>query len=98
MSPVLVRSFDEWRTAARGLIVRLVPPESVQWIAEEGGGDLLSGGIETATEAPRGKPPRVPRKLMDMLESAACYRAPTAGPSCTGAVALAPWASTTFFR
>jgi probable DNA metabolism protein len=76
MISVLVRSFDEWRTAARGLIVRLVPPESVQWIAEEGGGDLLSGSIETVPESPRGAAPRLPRKLMDMLESAACYRSP----------------------
>jgi DNA polymerase len=40
--PVVVTSFDEWRSAARNLIVRHVPPEYVQWIGQEGGGDLLS--------------------------------------------------------
>ncbi|MGB9991514.1 UdgX family uracil-DNA binding protein [Pseudoduganella rhizocola] len=74
MSAVLVRSFDEWRAAARSLIVRRVPPESVQWISEEGG-DLLSGAADELPLAQPAAAPRVPRRLMDMLESAACYRA-----------------------
>ncbi|HEX8603973.1 MAG TPA: hypothetical protein VF774_15110, partial [Pseudoduganella sp.] len=40
--PVAVASFDEWRTAARNLIVRRIPPEYVEWVSQDGGGDLLS--------------------------------------------------------
>jgi hypothetical protein len=40
--PVAVASFDEWRSAARSLIVRRIPPEYVEWVLQDGGGDLLS--------------------------------------------------------
>ncbi|WP_338767565.1 UdgX family uracil-DNA binding protein [Massilia sp. METH4] len=88
--PVVATSFDEWRAAARDLIVRRLPPESVQWSTQDGGGDLLSGMPpvvvagskvvdEVVAQTPdmsSDPPPRISRQLMELLQSAACYRAP----------------------
>ena len=40
--PVLVHSFDEWRTAARDLSSHNIAPHAVQWISQKDGGDLFS--------------------------------------------------------
>ncbi|GGY99239.1 UdgX family uracil-DNA binding protein [Pseudoduganella plicata] len=83
--PIPVESFGDFRTAARDLIVRRIPPESVQWSGtQHAGGDLLSAantGLVPALPAdlldqPPAPPPRIPRALMEMLQGAACYRAP----------------------
>ena len=83
--PIPVESFDDWRAAARDLIVRRIPPESVQWTGtQHAGGDLLSAantGLAPPLPAdlldqPPAPPPRIPRTLMEMLQGAACYRAP----------------------
>jgi DNA polymerase len=91
MTAVQVDDFDSFRAAARELIVRRVPPESVQWLSSDGTGDLFG----TSATAPVSEPPfaapdfaplpdvaspagnvlRVSRELMDLLASAACYRA-----------------------
>jgi uracil-DNA glycosylase len=79
--PVLVHSFEQWREAARDLLAHHVAPEAVQWISHKHGGDLFA-------QAPPADPPaaqpasvdgaalRVPRQLMEMLQSAACCRVP----------------------
>lgn len=82
---VAVADFDGWRAAARGLIVRRVPPGSVQWMAPGGGGDLFAGPPASPPPAPPPPAPgpaaapvsplRVPRELMALLQTAACYRA-----------------------
>ena len=77
--PVLVHSFDEWRTAARDLLSHQVPPHAVQWISQKDGGDLFAGAEEPAgaPAVTRGSPTvRISRKLMDMLQTAACCRVP----------------------
>src|SRR5690606_39098370 len=92
--PVLVHSFDEWREAARELILHKVPPHAVAWISQHDGGDLLAGLADAPAPACQGDqalqavapaPPmrlkapslvRIPRQMMEMLQSAACYRAP----------------------
>ncbi len=76
--PVLVHSFDEWRAAARDLLAHGVAPHQVQWISHKDDGDLFA---EAEPEAPHGIKPggptvRISRKLMDMLQTAACCRTP----------------------
>ncbi|MGK5026840.1 UdgX family uracil-DNA binding protein [Janthinobacterium sp. RB2R34] len=67
----LAQSFDEWRAAARELIARGVAPASVQWQSLLGDGDLFAAMAEaTDTSAP---PLRLPRQLVELLESAACF-------------------------
>ncbi len=76
--PVLVHSFDQWRAAARELLAHQVAPHAVQWISHKDDGDLFSRG-EADGPAPQvhGSPTlRIPRQLMDMLQSAACCRVP----------------------
>jgi probable DNA metabolism protein len=67
----LAQSFDEWRAAARELIARGVSPADVAWQSQPGEGDLFSSTPEaTDTSAP---PLRLPRPLVALLESAACF-------------------------
>ena len=67
----LAQSFDAWRAAARELIARGVPPADVAWQSQPGEGDLFSSTPEaTGTGAP---PLRLPRQLVELLESAACF-------------------------
>lgn len=103
----VVRSFDEWRDAARELIARHVAPEFVEWLSQPGGGDLFSTApvdedcMPPTRMAGRGRTPegvrplsggtcvpakvdgvkltsplRLPRQLMELLVSAACFSAP----------------------
>ena len=69
----LAQSFDEWRAAARELIVRGVPPAYVAWQSQPGEGDLFSSTPDaTGTDAPM---LRLPRQLVALLEAAACFNA-----------------------
>ena len=86
--PVLVHSFDEWRHAARDLLNHGVAPHAVQWISHKDDGDLFSQGApageaaELSVPDPAAQAParpgrstvRIPRQLMEMLQSAACCR------------------------
>ncbi|NHZ41836.1 UdgX family uracil-DNA binding protein [Massilia aquatica] len=78
--PVLVHSFEQWRHAARDLLAHKVPPHAVQWISHKDDGDLFSQGEEPqpsgAVQAESKSTMRIPRQLMDMLQSAACCRVP----------------------
>ena len=80
----LAQSFDQWRGAARDLIARRVAPESIQWIAQPGAGDLFAQADAASTSTGAAPAPgtngtnttlHLPRQMMDMLESAACFRA-----------------------
>jgi len=85
--PLAVDSFAEWRDAARELLKAGVPPEAGSWGTLEGG-DLFSGAPAAPgadhnrgtrlQEAQSPRPPgvRVPRSLLEMLQKAACVRAP----------------------
>ena len=77
--PVLVHSFDEWRTAARVLLAHQVAPHMVQWISHKDDGDLFAQA-DDPDPPPQVQPGsatvRISRKLMDMLQTAACCRAP----------------------
>ena len=70
----LAQSFDEWRAAARELIALGVPPADVAWQCQHGEGDLFSATPDaTDTSAPL---LRLPRPLVELLESAACFNVP----------------------
>ena len=67
----LAQSFGEWRAAARELIALGVAPAHVAWQSQPGDGDLFSSTPDaTDTSAP---PLRLPRSLVELLESAACF-------------------------
>jgi len=86
--PLLVHSFEEWRSAARDLLAHGVAPEQVQWIGHKDDGDLFARapapppgaepGADAAVQATA--PLRISRRLMDMLQAAACCRAPNRWP------------------
>ncbi len=80
--PLLVESFAEWREAARELLAFDIAPHAVKWLAQDGGGDLFSGAPAApaafdAIDLAHPQPVlHLPRRLMDMLQSAACCRVP----------------------
>jgi probable DNA metabolism protein len=78
--PLLAETFAEWREAARELLAFDIAPHAVKWSAPDG--DLFAGappepaafdGVDLAHPKPA---LHMPRKLMDMLQSAACCRVP----------------------
>jgi probable DNA metabolism protein len=85
MTSRVVQSFEQWRAAARELIARRVAPESVEWLATPDDGDLLSAAPEVAdahggaavdaAAIAAGPVLRLPRQLIELLESAACFSA-----------------------
>ena len=81
-----VRSFADWRREARSLLARGVPPHAMQWSETEQSDDLFGAvgqddpvAAMTEPAGPTGPAalaaPRIPRELLQMLESAACFRA-----------------------
>jgi probable DNA metabolism protein len=81
---VQVRSFDEWREAVRTLLAQDIAPHEVNWQTGAAEGDLFAPyehalpEAEVALAATLGtvRTTRVSRQLMELLESAACFRAP----------------------
>ena len=73
----VVRSFDEWRAAARDLIARRVAPEYVEWAGSEDDGDLFTApdAAPAPVEPPAAPGLRLPRAFVEMLAAAACYSA-----------------------
>jgi DNA polymerase len=82
--PVVVRSFDEWRNAVRMLLAQGIAPHEVNWQGGAQEADLFAAdelsqaemSTETPPSAARVPTMRVSRQLMELLESAACFRAP----------------------
>ncbi|MEC5163749.1 MULTISPECIES: UdgX family uracil-DNA binding protein [unclassified Janthinobacterium] len=77
--PVLAQCFEQWRDAARQLLAHDIAPHAVQWISRPGDGDLLAG-IDDAVARPRAPCPaagamQLPRRLVDLLQTAARFRA-----------------------
>jgi probable DNA metabolism protein len=79
--PLLVQTFAEWREAARELLAFEIAPRTVKWMSHEDGGDLFSSApsepasLPGAIDLTQANPTlHLPRKLMDMLQSAACCR------------------------
>ncbi|WLI88652.1 UdgX family uracil-DNA binding protein [Massilia sp. R2A-15] len=81
--PLLVAGFAEWREAARELLAFDIAPHAVKWIGQRDEADLFAGAPADPHEAAHAIDLRqarpvmhLPRKLMDMLQSAACCRVP----------------------
>ncbi|MGI4847872.1 MAG: TIGR03915 family putative DNA repair protein [Janthinobacterium lividum] len=79
-SPV-VESFADWRSAARLLLASGIAPHRVRWMTPQTPADLLADSIPLdiaaaqASAAAAQAPLHLPRELLDMLQSAACFRA-----------------------
>lgn len=77
ISAYLDGSFASWRQHARNLLQQGIPAEQINWYDEPGNGDLFANS-DTHAPAPAASPAlRVPRQLLDLLESAARYRCPS---------------------
>ncbi|RJG22540.1 TIGR03915 family putative DNA repair protein [Massilia cavernae] len=72
--PILVNSFGQWRDATRDLLAHRVAPHAVQWLSGKHDGAADTRTSEAASRAAGQL--RIPRQLMDMLQSAACCRVP----------------------
>jgi uracil-DNA glycosylase len=79
--PLLVRTFAEWREAARELLAFEIAPHTVKWTAHADGAALFSGAPPEpaapagAVDLAHANPTlHLPRQLMDMLQGAACFR------------------------
>ena len=89
MQTIRVQSFAEWRNAARTLLAKQVPPHAVQWRETAESDDLFGAAdpcdmtelspdmpLSTSPASATSPTPRIPRELLRMLESAACFRTP----------------------
>ncbi|RAK58016.1 UdgX family uracil-DNA binding protein [Phenylobacterium deserti] len=69
-----VTDFAGWRTAARSLRARSVPPEAVIWTVEGQGRDLFSDGGGPPAPAAQSANFTVPRDFMELAEDVALHR------------------------
>ena len=87
MQTICVQSFSQWRKEARELLATGVPPHAVQWSEALQSDDLFGaveqprqayGAADVSTTAPANprETARIPREMLRMLETAACFRAP----------------------
>ncbi|MBC7574614.1 MAG: UdgX family uracil-DNA binding protein [Herminiimonas sp.] len=87
MRTICVQSFSQWRKEARELLSTGVPPHAVQWSEALQSDDLFGaveqprlayGAPDATTTAPENtrETARMPREMLRMLETAACFRSP----------------------
>jgi uracil-DNA glycosylase len=70
-----LNDFEEWRAAARGLLLAAVPPEEVAWLEPNGVADLF-GTTETPPQVAGRKVGTVPEKFIALGEAAICHSDP----------------------
>lgn len=70
-----VNDFDEWRAAARALLLAAVPPENVTWAEPAADRDLFGGESELVPVTGR-KVGTVPPKFIEWGEAAICHHDP----------------------
>lgn len=76
MRTVLIQPvFEDWRTQARDLLARRVPPDALLWLDSPGEGALFSTPQETAPEA--AAVPKVPPAFLDLARKVAAHKAPS---------------------
>ena len=73
--------FDEWRMAARGLLINGVPPDAVEWrLRDEAGADLFAVGEAETSVPEQAVAPlpslTVPRAFMTLAEAVICHSDP----------------------
>jgi DNA polymerase len=79
--PITLRTFAEWREAARALLAAGVPPEAAMWADPGAPLPGAPAAPSPAHEVPvqligPSPAPHLPRSLMDLLQAAACCRVP----------------------
>ena len=67
--------FDEWRQAARRLLMDGISPEAVAW-TNETAGDLFSSFEKTGNETPSPSAISVPKAFIDVAENVICHNDP----------------------
>lgn len=67
-------SFASWRHVARDFLQRGIAPHQIDWRDQDCRDGLFDLISETTQAAEKKSAPRVPRQLLDLLESAACFR------------------------
>ncbi|MFP6848363.1 MAG: TIGR03915 family putative DNA repair protein [Pseudomonas sp.] len=67
-------SFAGWRGVARALLQQGVPPHQINWLGEGDSGGLFDHAPAPSSPLPKGSTPRIPKQLLGLLESAACFR------------------------
>lgn len=67
-------SFAAWRVIARDLLQRGIAPHQVDWRDEDSSAGLFDQVCDTLHATPATRAPRVPRQLLELLESAARFR------------------------
>ena len=70
-----IGTWEAWRDAARGLMMRRVPPDAVLWQWGEDGGDLF-GGASALPSPPDGPAPMVPKAFISTARLAIWHRDP----------------------
>ena len=70
-----LNDFDEWRAAARGLLLEGVPPEEVSWF-EPGGAPDLFGADEAPRLVTERKVGTVPERFLDWGAAGICHSDP----------------------
>jgi probable DNA metabolism protein len=74
--------FEEWRAAARGLLVEGVEPDEVLWVEPGNAQPLLEGlhppqvPARSARRAPGSVQPRVSRRFVSLARMVSCHRSP----------------------
>lgn len=79
MTPIVrARDFPEWRSAARSLLAREVPPDAITWVTDDTEPSLFEDAAvaESTRPASPAATLRLPRGVLDMLETAAMFRGP----------------------
>jgi DNA polymerase len=67
-------SFAGWREVARALLLQGVPPHQVNWLGDGDQGGLFDHAPDAIHTQPAASAPRIPRQLLELLQSAACFR------------------------
>jgi DNA polymerase len=71
-----VRDFDEWRAAARALLLTGTPPHEVRWEEGGGSGDLFAAPAEPVAGVTRRAVGVVPRRFLDLARVAFFHEDP----------------------
>lgn len=82
MVDVYASTFEQWRAQARTLLARRIAPHEISWHQSDAEVDLFAMQDADLVATPPGSVaddqlntiPRIPRKMMDLLECAACFR------------------------
>ncbi|WP_233903186.1 UdgX family uracil-DNA binding protein [Stieleria maiorica] len=69
-----VQTFDQWRSAARRLLMADVPPEQVSWTADDQQLALFDSDVDDTTLVTTQHTFTVPKSFLDLAKTVACHR------------------------